>query len=184
MSSAVEEISDLSQLVKILNDIKEYFPNINNEEEDGEHAASATVDWILSYLYDRIEEFDDDEGKQAWIQENADSSIFAFNDQQKERFIRDINNQVPLEGLWQHREIGAARLKSLLDMIVRTPVTLSCSDVYSGSVARYKLELKPGIKVSDIFEVCNKFTEHDMHSIDSFVYLEPNTIIVNIDEST
>jgi len=176
----IMKISDTKQLSKILNDLKEYFPTISREDLNEEDRMRQTVEYVLDVELDEVCD-------REHYSELANSTLFAFTNEQKSQFIEDLKNEnATLKRICEkYLNIGVKQLSLLLDAVIDIHVSLiSKGSSYYGSVLDYHLFLKSGITIRDVFVICGKFMDHPAHSIDSVECLNDHQIKIVVDEST
>lgn len=166
---------DVTHLVKILNDVKDYFLFIHDENE--RRRAGNCVSYILDSCSDCADNPD-------FVRQCYESEIFAFSDIQKEEFVKCLQNK-PENLDEKYGSIGTANLLTILDASIVSSITLkSQGSTYRGSVANYELQLKPNITIKNLIYICRKFMDHPNHCISSFEWDGSHAIKVFVDEST
>jgi len=181
-----EKVEDLRQLVKILNDLKDYSELWVEQNE--EKKVKETASWTLEKVCDLCV------NNPSYIKECSESVIFGFNQEQKQKFVNDIENfrilasgnnfeliknkQAEIKN--RYLKTGIVNLSLLLGLIIIPSITIITKGSLCGSVLNYQVELKPNITIREIFTVCKKFTEHELESIQLVEYMNPKQIRIVI----
>jgi hypothetical protein len=173
------EIHDTKQLVKILNDTKEYFGTIQRDELSENVKMRYAISTILDVACDTVEV------DLPYVKQCSESSIFALDDAQKVQFIDDVKNYKTIDIEEKYMDAGISQFSLLLESVVVPSIKITSNgSAYCGSVMRYELQLKPYTMVRDIFDICRKIMDHDAHCIQAVQYMGPDQIHIVVDEST
>ena len=171
------EIIDTKQLVKILNDTREYFPysKIQNVDYNTNEKVYGTISCIIDLVCD-LAEVDPD-----YVNKISESVVFNFKEDEKIQFVNDLGNEnrtVDVEE--KYLEIGKKQLILILDYVIVPSITVK-SKVETGLVT---LQLNQNITIKEFFRVCYKIMDHPNHSIAEVKYVAKNQIEIVVDEST